>query len=104
MSSSIANASLGARLESYTLKWPQEVLLVQAVVEGEADTIIIFKGFSSSLVRPTAYDPEIPTIPAGTEIISIDRLRGPYQPEMPDYIEQSIALDTFERKMAANGL
>lgn len=104
MSGSTADASLGARLESYTLKFPQEVLLVQASIEGESDTIVVFKGFSSSLVRPTAYDPEIPTIPEGAEIERIDRLKGPYTPEAPDYIEQGINLAAFTEKMTENGL
>ena len=104
MSALIADATFGTRLENYTLKFPQEVLLVQANIEGEADTIIIFKGFSSSLVRPTAYDPEVPTIPVGSRVESIDRLKGPYMPETPQYIEQTISPVAFEERMQENGL
>ena len=104
MNRSIADVLLGARLESYTLKCPQEVLLVQAVIESEADTIIVFKGFSSSLVRPTAYDPEVPTIPSGAEIQCIDRLKGPYSPESPEYIEQGLSLETFTARLVEYGL
>ena len=47
------------RLEQYTLKHPQEVLLVKAEVNGELDELMVFKGFSSSLVRSTAFDPDV---------------------------------------------
>jgi hypothetical protein len=47
------------RLEQYTTKRPQEVLLVKIEIDGELDEIAIFKGFSSSLMRPTAFDPDI---------------------------------------------
>lgn len=104
-------AALLARLESYTLKYPQEVLLVSAYlqeaeqIEGsETDKIIIFKGFSSSLMRPTAFDPEVPTLPAAAVIYQIDRLQGPYQPQSPQYLEQAITPDEFARKLSALGL
>lgn len=45
----------GKRLEQYTIKRPQEVLLVTVEIAGEEDQIAIFKGFSSSLMRPTAF-------------------------------------------------
>lgn len=41
------------RLEQYTIKRPQEVLLVTIEIFSEPDKIAIFKGFSSSLMRPT---------------------------------------------------
>ncbi|MFK8184151.1 MAG: hypothetical protein AB8B99_12315 [Phormidesmis sp.] len=104
MTCSIADASLGARLESYTLRFPQEVLLVQASIAGAADTIVVFKGFSSSLVRPTAYDPEVPTLPGGAAIECIDRLKGPYTPESPDYIEQGMSLEAFTARLVENEL
>ncbi len=95
------SATLLARLENYTLRFPQEVLLVQADAEGESDIIIIFKGFSSSLVRPTAYDPEVPTLPESALIQQIDRLKGPYQPQSPQYIEQGISSEAFESRLTA---
>lgn len=100
----IVDAAFGARLENYTLKFPQEVLLIQAQIEDQSDTIIIFKGFSSSLVRPTAYDPEVPTLPPGSRIEHIDRLRGPYVPESPQYIEKDISPSAFEERMRASGI
>lgn len=90
------NNSIANRLEQYTVKRPQEVLLVAAEIEGETDEIAIFKGFSSSLTRPTSFDPDVPVIPEGAKIIKIDRLKSPYNPEDPQYIQQGISLELME--------
>jgi hypothetical protein len=86
-------ASIGYRLEQYTIRHPQEVLLVTADIDGEVDEVTIFKGFSSSLVRPTASDPDVPVLPDGARIVSIDRIRSPYDARSPQYIERGISLD-----------
>lgn len=78
-------------LEQYTKTHPQEVLLVRVEIEGEADEILIFKGFSSSVMRPTAYDPDVPVLPETAKILGIDRLRSPYIPDDPQYIQQNIS-------------
>ena len=93
-----------SRLEQYTLAHPQEVLLVQAIVDGEPDEVVVFKGFSSSLARPTAFDPEVPTLPSDAVITQIDRLKGPYQPDSPQYIEQGLSLKAFTHRLVAIGL
>lgn len=93
-----------SRLETYTLRYPQEVLLVEATVNGEFDRVVIFKGFSSSLVRPTAFDPDIPVLPSNAVITQIDRLQGPYQPDAPQYIEQGLSLKEFTGRLVAIGL
>lgn len=95
---------LVTRLEIYTLQCPQEVLMVSAKVDGEDDSVVIFRGFSSSLMRPTAYDPEVPTLPKGALIYKIDRLKGPYQPASPQYIEEGIQLEAFIARLESLGL
>ena len=96
----MSEGSLSARLEQYTLKHPQEVLIVHAEIEGESDQIVIFRGFSSSLMRPTAFDPEVPVL-ADTAVVNyIDRLQGPYRPASPQYLERNIDLDTFLSRLA----
>jgi hypothetical protein len=87
---------IGQLLEQYTLNHPQEVLLVQAEIDGELDEIAIFKGFSSSLMRPTAFDPDIPVIPDHAKIIKIDRLASPYTPTNPHYIQQNVTWHDFQ--------
>jgi len=95
--------SIATRLEQYTLKRPQEVLLVEAEIDGEPDTIVIFKGFSSSLVRPTAFDPEVPVLPEDAKITSIDRLVGPYNPDNPQYIDRHLSMNDVETLLAETG-
>ncbi|XGV95560.1 MAG: hypothetical protein ACAF41_22805 [Leptolyngbya sp. BL-A-14] len=92
------------RLERYTEKQPQEVLLVTALVEGEIDQVAIFRGFSSSLVRSTAFDPDLPVLPENAEIQSIDRLQSPYDPSNPRYLQQGLTWDEIQPLLAAVGV
>lgn len=96
--------SIGYRLEQYTLKRPQEILLVTAEIEGEVDQITIFKGFSSSLVRPTAFDPDVPILPESAKIISIDRLQSPYDPQFPRYIQREMTAGDIQTLLAEVGV
>jgi hypothetical protein len=84
------------RLEQYTLKKPQEVLIVDVEIADQSDRLIIFKGFSSSLMRPTAFDPDVPVLPQGAKIVSIDRLHSPYNPDSPQYIQQGLTWEGME--------
>jgi hypothetical protein len=96
--------SFGYRLEQYTLKRPQEVLLIAAEIEGEPDQIAIFKGFSSSLMRPTAFDPDVPMLPENAQIIEIDRLQAPYRPDSPRYIQQGLTAAEMEALLQQVGV
>ncbi|AFY47366.1 hypothetical protein Nos7524_1490 [Nostoc sp. PCC 7524] len=89
-------SSIGKRLEQYTNKRPQEVLLVTVEIADEQDKVAIFKGFSSSLMRPTAFDPEVPVIPDEATILGIDRIASPYNPENPRYIERQISWEAMQ--------
>ncbi|MFQ4140066.1 hypothetical protein PGN35_027520 [Nodosilinea sp. PGN35] len=80
----------GFRLEQYTLRQPQLVLLVQAIIDGDADEVLIFRGFSSSLMHPTAADPEVPVLPESAEIEAIDIMVGPYNPTSPQYLHRNV--------------
>jgi hypothetical protein len=94
------NDSIARQLEAYTVKFPTEVLLVRLEVGNELDEIAIFKGFSSSLVRATAFDPDVAVIPDDAKIIGIDRLIAPYNPRSPNYIEQNISWEQFQAALA----
>ncbi|MGF1515586.1 MAG: hypothetical protein ACFB5Z_18065 [Elainellaceae cyanobacterium] len=96
--------SLITRLEQYTLKRPQEVLLVNAKVDGEDDAIVVFRGFSSSLMRPTAFDPDVPILPPTADILAIDRLEGPYDPSNPKLIEGGLTREQIEPLLAQVGV
>ena len=101
MSSSL---SAGYRLEQYTLKRPQEVLIIQAKIDGDIDQVMIFKGFSSSLMHPTAFDPDIPVLPKNATILSIDRLQGPYTPNTPNYLAQGLTWESFQPLLQQAGV
>lgn len=95
---------IGRRLEQYTIKRPLEILLVTVEVDGETDEIAIFKGFSSSLMQPTNPDPDVPLISERAVIISIDRLRSPYNPSQPNYIQQGLNLEAMEELLEDVGV
>ncbi|MEY2857543.1 MAG: hypothetical protein RLZZ74_1855 [Cyanobacteriota bacterium] len=94
--------SIGLRLEQYTLQRRQEVLMVHLeTATGESDTVMIFGGFSSSLVLPTAFDPDIPIIAADSTINSIDRLVSPYNPNNPQYLDSGLSLPEMIKLLEA---
>jgi hypothetical protein len=88
--------TISQQLEQYTLKRPQEVLLVTVAIAGETDQILIFKGFSSSLMRSTEFDPDVPVLPEDAVILAIDRLKSPYIPDNPQYIQQNLTWDEIQ--------
>lgn len=92
------------RLEQYTFRFPDEVLMVNAQVNGEDDFVVVFRGFSSSLVNPTAADPEVPVLSAEAAIETIDRLQGPYTPENPQFLERDIPWREFSDRLTQLGL
>lgn len=96
--------TIGQRLEKYTTKRPQEVLIVTAEIEGELDRIAIFKGYSSSLMRSTAFDPDIPVLPENATITAIDRVASPYDPDTPRYIQQGLTWETIQPLLAEVGV
>jgi hypothetical protein len=86
----------GQQLEIYSSNHPQEVLLVKLKIDDELDEVMIFKGFSSSLMRSTAFDPDVPVISDRAEILTIDRLAAPYKPNKPNYFQQGITWKEFQ--------
>lgn len=95
---------VGKRLEQYTAKRSHEVLLVTVEVAGQQDQIAIFKGFSSSLTRPTAFDLEVPVLPEQAKIITIDRVASPYNPQSPRYLQQGLTWETMQPLLAEVGV
>lgn len=87
------------RLEQYSLRHPQEVLRLVVQNGDEEDEILVFKGFSSSLMNPTVTDPDIPLLPATAKIISIDRLVSPYNLNAPQYLEQGLSWTEIENRL-----
>jgi hypothetical protein len=98
------NNSVGKRLEQYTVKKSQEVLIVTVKIDDETDQIAVFKGFSSSLMRPTAYDPDVPILPDTAKIITIDRIASPYNPDAPRYLQQDISWQDMQVLLSKVGV
>lgn len=90
-------------LEVYTQAHPEEVLVVTAQVQGETEIVLIFRGFSSSLTRPTAFDPDIPILDDTATIETIDRIASPYNPDNPQYIERGLTLGQMEALIEKRG-
>ena len=100
----IMNSPISKRLEKYTVKRPQEVLIITVEGDGETDTIAVFKGFSSSLMRSTAFDPDVPVLPEAAKIITIDRIASPYHPESPRYLEKDISWENMQVLLSEVGV
>ncbi len=96
--------SIGLRLEKYTELRPEVLMVELETATGEADTVTIFKGFSSSLVKPTSFDPEVPLIEPNSTIKAIARLQSPYNPDNPQYIQQGLSLEEMERLLTELGI
>ncbi|MGB0560790.1 MAG: hypothetical protein ACPGVO_03180 [Spirulinaceae cyanobacterium] len=93
-----------ARLEQYTLQHPKEVLQITAWEEGNEEVVLVFRGFSSSLTQPTAFDPDVPILSDSAEIRAIDRLVAPYNPEQPQYLAQGLSLTAMLEILATAGV
>lgn len=87
------------RLERYTEQRRQEVLLVKVRVGEEMDEILVFKGFSSSLVRSTDFDPDVDLWPEDAEIVAIARLKAPYDPQNPQYLEPELTWAELQEQL-----
>ena len=98
------NNSIAHRLEQYTIKRPNQVLIVKVVIDELPDEIAIFKGFSSSLMRPTAFNPDIPVLPKTAKIVSVDLLASPYNPKAPIYIQQGLTREQIQSLLIEVGL
>jgi hypothetical protein len=80
-------SALLARLETLSRSRPDRVLRLRGTLlagrpGGEPDPfeLLIFRGFSSSVSHPTAFDPDQPALPGGAEITAAELLEGPLSP------------------------
>ena len=70
-----------AELESISRDRPDRALRLQGRMgDGEALEVVIFRGFSSSLTHPTAFDPDQPLLPSEARIESAVLLQAPLNP------------------------
>jgi len=77
--------SLLLALEAISRQCPERVLRLRGELPGVAEApepfeLLIFRGFSSSLSHPTAFDPDQPALPAEARIAAAELLAGPFNP------------------------
>lgn len=72
------------RLEALSRERPDRVVRLRGELPGERGPepfeLLIFRGFSSSVSHPTAFDPDQPVLPDGVRIASAELLTGPLDP------------------------
>ncbi|KAI3902510.1 hypothetical protein MKW92_014580 [Papaver armeniacum] len=86
-------------LESYSESKRNEALLVTAMVDGQEEEVLIFKGFSSCLSYSTSPDPSRSILPERAVIKSIDIIKGPFDPSNIEYTEKGLTLEVFQRRL-----
>ena len=92
--------AIAKQLETYSQSHPEEVLLINTMDNDIDDQVMIFKGFSSSLMRPTDFNPDNSVFSAEAEFVSCDRLQSPYIPNNPTYIAQNLSWDDLQSLLA----
>jgi len=91
------------RLENYSRSHPREVLRLtmrDGMGEGE---VLIYRGFTSSLTRATAFEPDVPVLAPDAEILWVDRIQAPYHPQQIQYLEQNLSWAEFSQRLAEAG-
>lgn len=78
-------SDLLARFEELSRSCPDRVLRLTGELPGdegmpEPFELLIFRGFSSSVSHPTAFDPDQPALPESARLMSAELLQGPLNP------------------------
>ena len=78
-------SELLAQLEELSRSRPDRVLRLTGELPGEAGAmepfeLLIFRGFSSSVSHPTAFDPDQPALPESARLMRAELLQGPLNP------------------------
>ena len=89
-----------AALEAISREHPDRVLRLRGEMPGadapsEPFELLIFRGFSSSVSHPTAFDPDEPALPADATIVAAELLQGPYNPSDERLLRGPLAPESF---------
>ena len=93
-------AQLLAALEALSRERPDRVLRLRGDLPGEGGVaepfeLLIFRGFSSSVSHPTAFDPDQPALPPQARIEAAELLRGPLNPAAEERLAGPVAPEAF---------
>ncbi len=67
---------------------------------GEPFELLIFRGFSSSVSHPTAFDPDQPALPEGAMVAAAELLQGPLNPAAERVLAGPLPVRQFLRAEA----
>ena len=89
-----------AALEAISREHPDRVLRLRGELPAEDGVsepfeLLIFRGFSSSVSHPTAFDPDQPALPADARIAAAELLQGPYNPSNEQVLRGPLAAESF---------
>lgn len=96
--------TLLAGLEELSRNHPDRVLRLRGTLPldpaqqthpAEPFELLIFRGFSSSVTHPTAFDPDSPLLPEGTQIAAAELLRAPLKPGEEEVLAGPISPQVF---------
>jgi hypothetical protein len=92
-------AALLAALETISRGRPDRVLRLVGTLpaqgEEEPFELLIFRGFSSSITHPTAFDPDQPALPESARITAAELLAGPLNPSEEKLLAGPLPVETF---------
>ena len=99
-------AALLADLEAISRSRSDRVLRLRGALPAEIGAgwepfeLLIFRGFSSSVSHPTAFDPDQPALAESAQITAAELLQGPLNPAQETLLAGPVAVEAFLEPVA----
>ncbi len=99
-------AALLAELEAISRCRSDRVLRLRGALPAEIGAgwepfeLLIFRGFSSSVSHPTAFDPDQPALAESAQITAAELLQGPLNPAQETLLAGPVAVEAFLEPVA----
>jgi hypothetical protein len=94
-------AALLSELEAISRCRSDRVLRLRGALPAEIGAgwepfeLLIFRGFSSSVSHPTAFDPDQPALAESAQITAAELLQGPLNPAQETLLAGPVAVEAF---------
>ena len=94
-------AALLAELEAISRCRSDRVLRLRGALPAEIGAgwepfeLLIFRGFSSSVSHPTAFDPDQPALAESAQITAAELLQGPLNPAQETLLAGPVVVEAF---------